>query len=434
MVQRLVADSASARNPRVSESSLPPVAGAAADSAQGRLRSRVRSLQLPPMPERRWLTLPRLGLLALTLLLSAGGWMWWTSQNSGQRRAPADRAAADAGPAVAVSAAKPVVDQEPSAGPPFAAAASPPAARGQIALESKGYVIPTHRILVSPKVPGMLMKLNVEEGERVQKGDVLGQIESVEYEADLQRALATLKLAQERLRELEAGGRFEEIKRGEAELLEATETMRGIEADYKRITQLQQSGSVTQAEYDSISSNYQAQKARIDRLTFALRLLEKPAREEVIAQAQAEVAQADADVVKARWRLDNCTIRSPISGTILKKNAEEGNIVNPIAFNGSFSVCEAADLSDLEIDLNIQERDVAKVFPGQRCTVRAEAYPDRVYEGQVSRLMPIADRAKGAIPVRVKVTVPPAEEGMYLKPDMGAIVTFYEQEPSASAN
>jgi multidrug resistance efflux pump len=129
-------------------------------------------------------------------------------------------------------------------------------------------------------------------------------------------------------------------------------------------------------------------------------------------------------LAKAEWRLGNCIIRAPISGTILKKNAEEGNIVNPIAFNGSFSLCDMADLSDLEVDLTIQERDISKVFKGQKCKVRAEAFPDRVYDGYVSRLMPIADRAKGAIPVRVKVTVPAEEEGVYLKPEMGALVSF----------
>ena len=153
--------------------------------------------------------------------------------------------------------------------------------------------------------------------------------------------------------------------------------------------------------------------------------MEEGARVERRELAKAEVKQAQADLSKAAWRLDNCTIRSPISGTILKKNAEEGNIVNPIAFNGSFSVCEMADLADLEVDLTIQERDISKVFQGQRCKVRANAYQDRVYEGYVSRLMPIADRAKGAVPVRVKVSVPTEEEGVYLKPDMSCVVSFY---------
>ena len=68
---------------------------------------------------------------------------------------------------------------------------------------------------------------------------------------------------------------------------------------------------------------------------------------------------------------------------------------------------------------------MAKVFVGQRCEVQSDAFPQRRYAGGVSRLMPIADRAKGAVPVRVKVTVPADEEGVYLKPEMSALVTFF---------
>lgn len=87
----------------------------------------------------------------------------------------------------------------------------------------------------------------------------------------------------------------------------------------------------------------------------------------------------------------------------------------------------------LEVELKIQERDVSKIFKGQKCKVRAEAWPDRVYEGYVSRLMPIADRGQGAVPVRVKITVPTEEEGVYLKPEMGAVVTFLKGSEPASA-
>src|SRR3954449_1829607 len=111
-------------------------------------------------------------------------------------------------------------------------------------------------------------------------------------------------------------------------------------------------------------------------------------RKEKIEGARADVQNAAAAVEKAKWKLDNCHIRSPITGTILKKNAEEGNLVNAIAFSGSVSLCELADLSDLEVDLTVQERDVSRVFKGQKCKVRAEAFADRVYDGVVSRLMP----------------------------------------------
>jgi hypothetical protein len=66
----------------------------------------------------------------------------------------------------------------------------------------------------------------------------------------------------------------------------------------------------------------------------------------------------------------------------------------------------------------------------QECRIHTDAWPDRVYDGVVSRLMPIADRAKAAVPVRVKVSIPADEEGMYLKPEMGAIVTFLNDKPA----
>ena len=90
-----------------------------------------------------------------------------------------------------------------------------------------------------------------------------------------------------------------------------------------------------------------------------------------------------------------------------------------------------ADLSDMEVELTIQERDISRVSPGQKCRVRADAFPDRVYSGHVSRIMPIADRAKGAVPVRVKLDIPREEEGVYLKPEMGAVVSFLKEPAGA---
>lgn len=298
-----------------------------------------------------------------------------------------------------------------------------------LALESKGYIIPAHQILVSPKVSGMVTDLYVEEGKRVEKGQVLAIIESTDYQADFNRHKATLDLAKVRLLELQNGNRPEEVGQAKADLAESQAQLVQLKADWERYGNLRRKGVSTDEQYDSAESKYRAMQKRVERLDFTLKLMEQGARNERLEMAKAEVMQAEADLSKSKWRLDNCTIKAPISGTILKKNAEEGNIVNPVAFNGSFSLCDMADLSDLEVDLNIQERDVSRVFAGQRCKVRAEAYPNRVYEGVVSRLMPIADRAKGAIPVRVKVTVPSDEEGVYLKPEMGVLVSFFGSEP-----
>jgi multidrug resistance efflux pump len=379
----------------------------------------VQSLRLPErggaQRGRAWLPWTLCLVLAATT-----AWLGFVAYRAGAWRA-SDESEAKVAPASA------------GGGELSAAAATPSSSR--VVLESKGYVIATHQILVSPKVSGMVTKVTFEEGSRIKKGDVLAQIEDVEYRTDYQKAVAARDLSRQQLLELERGSRPEEIAQARAQLQESTAQLETLEADWHRIQQLRQKNVATAQDYDQAQSKYKAMQKQVERLRFAFELMETGPRQERIEAARADLRNNEANVEKARWKLDNCTIRSPITGTILKKNAEEGNLVNSIAFSGSVSLCEMADLSDLEVDLTVQERDIARVFKGQRCKIRAEAFPDRTYDGVVSRLMPIADRSKGAIPVRVKLTVPREEEGVYLKPEMGATVTFYadQRPPDAGA-
>ncbi|MFN0051713.1 MAG: HlyD family secretion protein [Planctomycetales bacterium] len=315
---------------------------------------------------------------------------------------------------------------------------------GRTVLESKGYIIPTHKILVSPKVGGMVKYLRIqapdqppeggiplEEGMQVRKGDILAQLESTDYEADVARAQAMLTSSEFKL-EMERMNVPNEIDRAQSDLDEAITNRDYLKTVVARNEKLAKTAALSPNEIEKALSDLEAASHRVGRLQRSLELIKGP-RSERIKVAESEVVQARAEVTKSEWKLGNCLILAPASGTILKKTVEEGNIVNPAAFQGSYSVCELADLSDLEVELSIQERDVSQVFAGQKCVVRAEAYPDRAYDGIVSRLMPIADRAKGAIPVRVKVTIPEGEEGIYLKPEMGAVVSFLRKEVAASA-
>ena len=303
------------------------------------------------------------------------------------------------------------------------------ASSGNIALDSTGYIMPVQRILVSPQVNGQIVKLNILEGRRVKKGEILAEVEDIYYKADLAHAESSLEAARQRLAEIEAM-RPREIGQAKAELERAKPELVQLKADFARASELyRKHKALSQADYELAESKYRSSDQRVRSLEFALELLES-SRGKKVAAAEAEVREAEADVRKAQWQLDNCKIRAPIDGTVLKKNAEEGNLVNPIAMNGSFSLCDLADLSDLEVELTIEQRDISKVSVGQKCKVRTEAYPERIYEGVVSRLMPIADRNKAAIPVRVKVTVPREEEGVYQKPDMTAMVSFLKDPPT----
>ncbi|MSR31480.1 MAG: biotin/lipoyl-binding protein [Gemmataceae bacterium] len=310
---------------------------------------------------------------------------------------------------------------------------SQPRGKEGIALEAKGYIIPVHQIQVSPKVPGMIEKLFFEEGKRVKKGDILAILESVDYKADVDKARGAVVVATQRLNELKNGNRPEEIEQAKQEYSECQSQLEQMRLDLQRNRRLTGAASLSQRELDVAQYNYEAMARRSFRLKSAFDLAVKGPREERIRAAEAELTQATAELTKADWRWSNCVVTAPVSGIILTKKAEEGNIVNPMAFNVSATLCDMADLTDLEIDLTIQERDIALVHKGQKCLVMPEAFMNhgpflklypRGYEGEVSRLMPIADRAKGAIPVRVKIRVTAEEEGVYLKPDMGVIVSF----------
>ena len=292
------------------------------------------------------------------------------------------------------------------------AATTDVASSGAVALEAKGYIIPVHQIQVSPKVSGMLVDIDprLEEGQVFKEGDVLATIEELPYLKDCAHAERAYAGAQKR--------REQAI----ATLANANATLEGKRDAFTRNRNAP--SGVAAGDLVQSSTDCAAQEA-------AVRALEA-----AVLAAQADEDAAKADLEKAKWNLDNCQIKAPVSGTILKKGAEKGNIVNPIAFNIASSLCDMADLSDLEVDLKIQERDIPKVQKGQDCVAMPEAYQNDLdflkihpkgYLGKVSRLMPTADRGQGAIPVRVKLDIPKGEEGVYLKPDMGIIVDFLKK-------
>jgi HlyD family secretion protein len=320
--------------------------------------------------------------------------------------------------------------------PSATASTSTKPAAGAIVLESKGYIIPEQQILVSPQVSGRVLELNFDAGMQVTEGTVLAVLDSTEYKAEYERTYAQVEAARQRLGETELGNRPDEIRQAKAELSEAQVQLNQAKSTFDRKRDLFQQKIVTPQDLDDAESQYKALVSRVEKLSAMTQLMIDGPRDERKRIAAADLRAAEAELTRAKWRLDNTIIKAPISGTILKKNAELGNLVNPIAFNGSYSLCDMADLAKLEVELDIQERDIAKVQKNQRCRIRVDAFPERMYDGYVSRLMPIANRAKGAVPVRVRIAIPADEEGRYLKPEMGATVTFFAEtmEPPGSTS
>jgi HlyD family secretion protein len=302
---------------------------------------------------------------------------------------------------------------------------------GEIAHTSKGYIVPISLIQVSPLVGARVEKLFIKEGDAVKKGKILALLETKDYEPEVQRAEAALMAAQRRLREIN-DYREEEAQQLLAELDEAKAQRDQLRMDYQRNLALKNRMAVAPREFEQAHSSFLAMEKRVKRLALAYKLLKGPGpREQKIRALEAEVKQASADLDKAKWKLQNCTVRAPKDGIILTKKAEEGNMLNPSAFsNGlSASLCEMADLTRLEVDLAIPERDIGRIYQYQECLTWAEGFPDRRYKGYVSRIMPQADRGKGGVPVRVRICgIMRSEEGQILRPEMGAIVQFFNRK------
>lgn len=380
----------------------------------GEFRDKVRSLRISREETQPWLSWST--LVPWVLLLCVGGYAGFLSYRLGPDGLRT---------ALRLPQAAPQPVEAPSKTTASPTTAAPVPSVNEIALESRGFIVPAHQILVSPKVSGMIEVLRIErEGQFFRQGDVLALLESTDYQADVDRATAMLRASQQRLAELEKGFRDEEKQQARADLSEGQVLLEQYRLSYERAQSLRAKKSITDTEFEQAQSQFRSQEQRLIRLSRAYDLVMQGPREERIEAARADVKQNEADLRKAEWRLSNCRIVAPITGTILKKNAEQGNLVNPIAMNGSFSLCEMADLAALEVELFVQERDVSRVRERQKCAVRPEAYPQREYAGYVSRLMPIADRAKGALPVRVTIIIPTEERGRYLKPEMSAIVSF----------
>jgi HlyD family secretion protein len=420
-------------NDRTDKSHLTPAGPAVTQSQRpdAALSDRVRSLRLKEQPKKAAARTPWLPWSLCLVLAASTGYLGYTSYVSAKGDGSGPGGEASHNSALGGSLSGRSLDSVASS--------------GEVVLERKGYIIPAHQILLSPKVSGVILEMEIKdrdgkykldakgqkitliEGLRVQKDDILAVLESTDYEADYDRAVATVNLCKQHLLELERGNRPEEIQQAKAELEEMEANQKQLELDYKRSARLKNTTALAAKDYEMAEGLYRAMERRVEKMRQSYKLMVLGPRIERIDAARAELKQAQADLARTKWRLDNCMVRAPISGTILTKKAELGNLVNPIAFAGSQQLCEMADLSDIEVDMTIEERDISKVFAGQRCKIVAEAYPERVYAGVVSRLMPTADRAKSAIPVRVKLTVPKEEEGVYLKPEMGAVVRFLKK-------
>ncbi|MDX9975314.1 MAG: efflux RND transporter periplasmic adaptor subunit [FCB group bacterium] len=296
--------------------------------------------------------------------------------------------------------------------------------QGPALVTASGYVVPRRKVEVSSKIVGRVVEATVARGDLVQSGDVLLKIEDADYVARVRSAEAAVAALRARVAELRAGSRPQEIAAANAAVASSEATLNNAELDLKRLEGLLRQGIVSSKDVDQARAARDVAQAKVNSDRSTAQLVQIGPRREVIEAAEAELRQAEAVLEVAKTELDYTIIRAPISGTILEKLAEEGELVTNANFGGTrgakSSVVSMADLRDLQVEVDVNEVELSKIKPGQQAEIRLDSNPERVYAGQVDEISPQADRQKGSVQVKVRILDP--DETMTT--EVNARVTF----------
>lgn len=296
-------------------------------------------------------------------------------------------------------------------------------------LTAGGYVIPHRKVELAPKITGRVEWIGVEKGDRVSRGQVLLRIEQREFLAAVDRAQALRAAAQARLTELEAGSRLEEVERARAGVEEARSNVANALLELDRFERLHAEGAVSRQTLDAARNRHEVALAQQASAQKNYELVRIGPRREQIDFARAQVREAEAVLRVAQVDLDNTVIRAPISGTILERLVEPGEIVT-ISFIGGrgakSAVLSLADLGVLDVEVDVSQNEIGKVRLDQPASIVADAFPDRTYRGTVTEMAPEANRQKATLQVKVRVAQP---DGV-IRPEMNAKVTFLEPPTS----
>lgn len=294
---------------------------------------------------------------------------------------------------------------------------------GASILSATGYVVAHHKIAVGAKVMGRVAWIGVEKGDLVQAGQVLVRLEDTEFRAQVNQARANLASAQARLDQLKSGSRPQEKMRDKAAVLQAEARLRTAEAEYHRTERLFRDGVASKSELDRALSERDTASALVEAAKQSSTMTDIGPRPEEIRAAEAEVQQMKAALDYASTQMAATEIKAPVSGTVLERIVERGEMVSPSAFGGSgarTSVVDLADLTDLQVELDISQTDFSRLKMDQKAEIIPEAYPNLKYTGFIAEIAPEANRAKSTIQVKVKVENPDQQ----LRPEMNARVNF----------
>ncbi|MES2858859.1 MAG: efflux RND transporter periplasmic adaptor subunit [Pseudomonadota bacterium] len=262
-------------------------------------------------------------------------------------------------------------------------------------LDATGYVVARRMATVSSKITGKVREVLIEEGQRVEAGEVMARLDPVD--ADAQRDLSASQLASAQ----------SQIAGTQAQLKDA-------EANAARLGALVGQKLVSRAQFEQAVAQRDALRAQV-----------------ATAQRNAQVARNSLAI--ASNGVDNTIVRAPFAGVVIAKSAQPGEIVSPLSAGGGFTrtgIGTIVDMDSLEIEVEVGEAFIGRVKPGMPVEATLNAYQDWKIPAEVIAIIPTADRGKATVKVRVALK----QKDARIVPEMGVRVSFLEAAKPAATN
>jgi len=290
-------------------------------------------------------------------------------------------------------------------------------------ISANGAVVPIQTVNLSPKTAGRLSSLLVEQGDRVQQGQIIARMENTDLQAERNQALAALQQAEANLSLVKAGSRPEvvaqaqaQVNQAEGRVLEAQARLNLASQRVQRNRMLGSQGAISRDRLDEVlneernaQANLAQAQAGLENTRQQLRQQQNGPRIQEVEQANAQVQAAKARLQSVNNQLEDTLIRAPFAGTITQKYATEGAFVTPTtsasATSSATSTSIVALADGLEVLAKVPEVDIGQIRLGQTVEIRADAYPDRVFKGKVRLISPEAVVEQNVTSFQVRVQI-----------------------------
>jgi ABC exporter DevB family membrane fusion protein len=270
------------------------------------------------------------------------------------------------------------------------ASPTPPGPRA-VAAEGTVEAIRGHEAEVGSQLTGRIERFLVNEGDSVTSGQVIAVLDNADIRARLAEARGELAAALAKQQEIVAGSREEEIQQAVAVLTAQKAEMELAKAELERHQRLREEGIVSASALNEKERAYRVAEARVTQADEQARLLEKGARRETLDLHQHLVEKARATVALYESLLEKSEVRTPISGKVIHKNLQEGEVVYAEA---PVPLIVVADVEKTWINAEVDENEIGRIRVGNAVDVTSDAYPDKVFKGRIAEIADYVGKRK----------------------------------------